>query len=106
MRRQHSFSCVLQPQPLAHVFEAAADGQRGGSEHCALEFVEEASLQDGCHIDGSGLKENPGLVAVAASPFDPEHRVAVLGFHQKAKLYLQLLRAPRSEEHTSELQSQ
>ena len=94
MRRQHGFAGVLQSQPLAHVFEAAAHGQRGRGQHRAFEFVEQASLQNRRHIDRRGLQENILLVASAAPALDPEHGVAVFGFHQEAELHLQFLRAP------------
>ena len=38
---------MLQSQPLAHVFEAAAHGQRRRSQHRALQLVEQAVLQNG-----------------------------------------------------------
>ena len=44
MRRQHSFAGVLESEPLAHVFEAAADSQRGRGQNRAFQFVEQASL--------------------------------------------------------------
>ena len=94
MRGQHSFARVLQSQPLAHVFEAAAHSQRRRGQHRAFQLVEQASLQDGRHIDRRGLQENILLVAAAAPALDPEDGVAIFRFHQEAKLHLQLLRAP------------
>ena len=99
VRRQDSFAGVLQSQPLAHVIEAAAHGQRRRGQHGAFQFVEQASLQNRSHVDRSGLEKNVMLVASAAPAFDPEDRVAVFGFHQEAELHLQLLGAPGEVEN-------
>ena len=107
MRGQHEFAGVLEAQPPPHVFEAAADRQRRRGQHRAFQLVEQASLQDGRHIDRRGLQEDILPLSRAAAPaLDPEHGVAVFRLHQEAKLHLQFLRAPGEVEDLFRLRRQ
>ena len=48
---------------------------------------------------GVACRKTFSSISSAAPALDPEHGVAVFGFHQEAELHLQLLRAPREVEN-------
>src|SRR5258708_2045061 len=126
VRRQHGLPRMLEPQPLPDVFKPSAHGERGGSQHRALELRPQTLAEDRPYINRRSLQENilphtgilffflcpappraqrrgvplgGGLSPPPAPPLNPKHRIAVVRLQSKSELSLNLLRPPHKVEY-------
>ena len=83
---------MLEPKAAPHVFETAAHGKRGRSQDSALQFVEQAGLQNRRYINRCSLQVDVEFVAPTTPPLDPEDSIWIFRFHQESQLHLQFLR--------------
>ena len=76
--RKRAFFRVIEADALANVFEAAADRERGGSEHDGVESLEQTFAQDLADVDGSRGEEDAFVAALV-----PVDEVFFVGFEEE-----------------------
>ena len=89
-RRQGALFDVVEAQALANEFEAAADGERGGSQNYGVELFEKPLAQDLADVDGRGGEKHTFVAA-----FEPVDIIFFVGFEQEGQFLAQLKAAPR-----------
>ena len=81
---------MVDAQALANEFEAAADGERGGSQDDGVELFEKALAQNLADVDGRGGEKHAFVAALV--PIDV---IFFVGFKEKGDFLAQFETAPR-----------
>ena len=88
--RERAFLCVIEADALANVFEAAADGERGGSENDGVECLEQTLAQNLADVDRSRGEEDAFVAALV-----PVDEIFFVGFEEERQLLANLEAAAR-----------